>query len=62
MKRLEIERKILQCIHQMQEQILPEVLQYLERLNSQDIPTSRKRFEHLASYNRLSLWIRDELV
>lgn len=59
MKRLEIERKILQCVHQMQDQMLPEVLQYLERLSSQEIRPV-KRF-NTAQVQQVVLMSRDEL-
>jgi len=61
MNRLEIERKILQHIHQMQVQMLPEVLQYLERLNPtfSDSPPTR-RF-NTARIQQVKIVSRDEL-
>ena len=61
MNRLEIERKIVQHIHQMHDQMLPEVLQYLERLNPpfSDSPPTR-RF-NTAQVPQVMILGRDEL-
>lgn len=61
MNRLEIEQKIVQHIHQLQDQMLPEILQYLEHLNPTFTDSQPTRRFNTAQVQHVKIVSRDEL-